>query len=133
MQRTEAREFVLTALYRREFLETSLDELLVDVTPGDQIDYIERLYHGVLEHQPEIDSMIGSRTVGWRFERLAFLDRNILRIGVYELVYDAEVPGEVAIEESVERAKKFGTENARSFVNGILDRIWKEKRERDTA
>ncbi len=69
--------------------------------------------------------MIGKRTVGWRFERLAFMDRNILRLGTYELLHLPEVPPEVAIDEAVELCKKYGTENAQAFVNGILDRIWK--------
>ncbi|MFC2100102.1 transcription antitermination factor NusB [Candidatus Bipolaricaulota bacterium] len=130
MQRREAREFVLTALYRREFLPTSLDELFEEAAPGDQRDYIERVYHGIIERQPEIDAMLGERTVGWKFERLALLDRNILRLGTYELLHCADIPGEVALDEAVELAKKYGTEQARSFVNGILDRIWKDKGKR---
>jgi len=127
MQRREAREFLLSALYRREHVDTPLHEMLEDVVPGDQRDYIESVFHGVGERRQEIDRMIGERTVGWRFERLALIDRNILRLGVYELLYFDEVPPEVAIDEAVELAKKYGTEQARSFVNGILDRIWKER------
>jgi len=126
MQRREAREFVLSALYQREFTGADLASLLEDRTAGDQAGYIASTFQGVLDHQAEIDSMIGQRTVGWRFERLAIIDRNILRIGVYELLYDDDVPAEVAMDEAVELAKKFGTDNARSFVNGILDRIWKD-------
>ena len=126
MQRREAREFLLSALYRREHVDTPLDEMLEDEHPGEQRGYIETVFHGVGERRDEIDRMIGERTVGWRFERLALIDRNILRLGVYELLYLDEVPPEVAIDEAVELAKKFGTEQARSFVNGILDRIWKE-------
>ncbi len=126
MQRREAREFLLSALYRREHVDTSLDEMLADVTPGEQRDYIVSVFEGILARRDEIDRMIGERTVGWRFERLALIDRNILRLGVYELLFLDEVPAEVAMDEAVELAKKFGTEQARSFVNGILDRIWKE-------
>lgn len=130
MQRRAAREFVLTALYRREFVATPLGEMLEDVEPGDQLGYIERLYNGILERQPEIDALLGERTVGWKFERLALLDRNILRVGTYELLYCDDIPAEVALDEAVELAKKYGTEQARSFVNGILDRIWKDKGKR---
>jgi N utilization substance protein B len=126
MQRSAAREFLLTALYRREHVETSLAEMLAEVEPGDQREYIEAVFEGILDRIEEIDRMIGERTVGWRFERLALIDRNILRLGVYELLYLDEIPAEVAMDEAVELAKKFGTEQARSFVNGILDRIWKE-------
>ena len=130
MQRREAREFLLAVLYRREHVDAPLDEMLGEVNPGDQRGYIETVFEGVLERLDEIDRMIGERTVGWRFERLALIDRNILRLSVYELLYLDEVPPEVAMDEAVELAKKYGTEQARSFVNGILDRIWKEHGEK---
>jgi len=133
MQRVEAREFVLSALYRREFLPTPLDEMLSEVEPGEQRTYIERVFTGIIDHGQEIDALIGSHTIGWRFERLGLVDRNILRIGVYELLYDDEIPPEVAIDQALELAKKYGTEQARVFVNGILDRILKESRERKAA
>jgi len=126
MQRREAREFVLSALYQREFTGADLETLLEDAQIGDQLEYVTGTFRGILDRQPEIDAMIGERTVGWRFERLALIDRNILRIGVYELLHCDDVPPEVAMDEAVELAKKFGTDNARSFVNGILDRIWKD-------
>lgn len=126
MQRREAREFLLTALYRREHVDASLAEMLAEVKPGDQRDYIATVFEGISDRLEELDRMIGERTVGWRFERLALIDRNILRLGVYELLFLGEVPPEVAMDEAVELAKKFGTEQARSFINGILDRIWKE-------
>lgn len=124
MQRRQAREFVLSALYQREFAPIELETLLEDAKPGDQAGYIAATYDGILHRQPEIDAMIGERTVGWRFERLALIDRNILRLGVYELLFNDEIPPEVAIDEAVELAKKFGTEQARGFVNGILDSLW---------
>jgi len=133
MQRVEARELVLSALYQREFLPTTLDEILADVDPGEQRAYIERLFTGIIDRREEIDALIGAHTIGWRFERLGLIDRNVLRIGVYELLYDEEIPPEVAIDQAVELAKKYGTEQARVFVNGILDRIWKEARERKAA
>jgi N utilization substance protein B len=133
MQRTRAREFVLFALYRSEFLPIVLEELLAEEDPGDQRDYVENVFHGVNEKRDELDRMIGARTVGWRFERLALLDRNILRIGVYELLYRDDIPAEVAMDEAVELAKKYGTEQAQSFINGILDRIWKDERDCATA
>ena len=128
MRRREAREFVLSALYQREFRDTSLKEMLAEINPGDQRSYIERVFAGIIARRDEIDALISQRIVGWRFERLAFIDRNILRLGIFELLYFPEVPPEVAIDEAVELCKKYGTDNARVFVNGILDRIWKEKR-----
>jgi len=133
MQRREARELLLTVLYRCEFLSTSLSEIFEERDPGDQREYVEQSFHGIQDRQDAIDAMLGEKTVGWRFERLALLDRNILRIGVYELLYSDGVPPEVAITEAIELAKKYGTEQARGFINGILDRIWKEHRDRATA
>ncbi|MCK5246106.1 transcription antitermination factor NusB [Candidatus Bipolaricaulota bacterium] len=129
MQRREARELLLSALYRCEFIPAALDEVFEDTDPADQREYIETVFNGIRDRQPEIDHMLGEKTVGWKFERLALLDRNILRIGVYELLYFDDVPPEVALDQAVELAKKFGTEQARKFINGILDRIWKEHRE----
>ena len=128
MRRREAREFVLSALYQREFRDTSLKEMLAEINPGDQRSYIERVFAGIIARRDEIDALISQRIVGWRFERLAFIDRNILRLGIFELLYFPEVPPEVAIDEAVELCKKYGTDNARVFVNGILDRIWKGER-----
>jgi N utilization substance protein B len=130
MKRREAREFVLSALYQREFTQVELASLLEELDPGDQADYIASTFRGILDRQPEIDGIIGERTVGWRFERLALIDRNILRIGVYEVLYSDDVPAEVAMDEAVELAKKFGTDQARLFVNGILDRIWQDAKGR---
>lgn len=133
MQRREAREFLLSALYRREFLPATLEEMFEETDPENQRSYIETVYNGIHDRQPEIDRMLGEKTIGWKFERLALLDRNILRLGVYELLYFDDVPPEVALDEAVELAKKFGTEQARKFINGILDRIWKEHRERTST
>jgi len=130
MQRREARELLLSALYRCEFLPEALEELFEETDPEDQRGYIEAVFYGIRDRQSEIDQMLGEKTIGWKFERLALLDRNILRLGVYELLYVDDVPAEVAMNEAVELAKKFGTEPARKFINGILDRIWKEQRER---
>ena len=129
MQRRDARELLLTALYRCEFLPAALEELFEETDPEDQRDYIETVFNGIRDRQPEIDRMLGEKTVGWKFERLALLDRKILRLGVYELLFLDEIPPEVALNEAVELAKKFGTEQARKFINGILDRIWKEQRD----
>jgi len=100
MRRVEAREFVLSALYQREFLPTPLDEILSEVDPAEQRAYIERVFTGIIDHREEIDALIGGHTIGWRFERLGLIDRNILRIGVFELLYDEEIPPEVAIDQA---------------------------------
>ena len=130
MNRHQAREFVLCALYQREFVDTPLSEMLSEVDPNDQRDYIERLFSGIISRREKLDAVLGTHTIGWRFERLGLIDRNILRLGAYELLYMRdEIPPEVAIDEAVELAKTYGTEKAQVFINGILDRLLKEGKE----
>jgi len=128
MRRSEARELVLHVLYEREFVNTPLVEMVSELELEDQGKYIEETLRGVLDHLGDLDKMIGHYAVGWRVERLAVLDRNILRLGLYELLHAPDIPAEVAINEAVELSKKYGTENAQSFINGILDKVWKETR-----
>jgi N utilization substance protein B len=82
---------------------------------------------GIEAHQEEIDHLVEERAEGWRLERLYSVDRNILRLAIYELLYREDVPPEVVIDEAVELAKKYGTERSPAFINGILDRVLKEK------
>ena len=128
MQRREARELVLHILYEREFSDTPLAEMISERDAGDQRQYLEQTLNGVVEGIPDLDKTIDQYALGWRVERLAVLDRNILRLGLYELLHAQEIPAEVAIDEAVELAKKYGTDNAPSFINGILDRVWKDAR-----
>jgi len=126
MRRHEAREVVLRLLYRLEFKTLPLEALLVEEELNDQADFIRERLVGILQHREEIDEIIDRRAQGWGIDRLATVDRNILRLGIYELLY-TDVPPEVAIDEAVELAKEYGTEKAPSFINAILDRVWKEK------
>lgn len=125
MRRHEAREVVLRLLYRLEFKRVPLEELLAEEDLDDQGDFIRERLAGILEHRAEIDGIIDRRAEGWGIDRLATVDRNILRLGIYELLY-TDVPPEVVIDEAVELAKEYGTENAPDFINAILDRVWKE-------
>ncbi|MFP4646263.1 MAG: transcription antitermination factor NusB [Candidatus Acetothermia bacterium] len=124
MSRREARKAVLTALYQLEFLdhvELPVDEL------GEQASFVRDIYDGTRTRMEEIDGLISKFASGWRLERLAVIDRNILRMALYELLYYQKTPPEVVINEAVELSKKYGTEKSSSFINGILDRVWKEK------
>jgi transcription antitermination protein NusB len=125
MQRRKAREFVLRLLYQREFVDASLEESLADIEPGEQRLYIEQTFQGIVDHLAEVDALISEHAVGWRVERLAVIDRNILRLGLFELLHEPDIPAEVAMDEAVELSKKYGTEHAQVFINGILDRVWK--------
>ncbi len=134
MQRREARAEILKALYGCEFDDGrrgAIEDRLVECDPGEQADFIREMYMGTLDRQEEIDRMISEFAVGWKVDRLAFLDRNILRMALYELLYYKKTPAEVVINEAIELAKKYGTDNAPKFINGILDRIWKEESGRE--
>jgi N utilization substance protein B len=91
---------------------------------------VREVIGGLEEKLPEIDRIIAQRAEGWRLERLHSVDRNILRLAVYELCYREDIPPQVAINEAVELAKKYGGEHSPAFINGILDRIWKERAQR---
>lgn len=124
---------MLKALYGSEFVQGRVDldgELLAE-NPGEQRDFIEEVYQGTLNHREEIDKLISSFTVGWKVERLAVLDRNILRMAIYEMLYSEGTPAAVVMNEAIELAKEYGTDNAPKFINGILDRIWKENKSRE--
>ena len=121
MKRRQAREQVLRALFQRDFL----GEIEPEEQPQDA--YAREVLQGIEAHQPEIDQLIRKRAEGWRLERLHSVDRNILRLAIYELLYREDVPPEVAIDEAIELAKKYGTGRSPAFINGILDRIYKEK------
>src|SRR5438046_2229445 len=88
----------------------------------------ETLVGGTKANQAKVDQVIEEYTENWELERMAVVDRNILRAGVYEMLWTAEVPAKVAINEAIEIAKKFGTKESSRFINGVLDRIHKELR-----
>lgn len=85
--------------------------------------FAKELIEGVQSHAAEIDQLIESHSHNWRLERMQRIDRNVLRIGVFELKYLNEIPRKVTINEAVELAKTFGNEASSSFINGLLDRI----------
>ena len=126
MRRRKAREILLQLLFQRDFRPVPLEELLAEDSLGDQEDYIRQALQGIIAHQEEIDRLIAEKAVGWKLERLISVDRNILRLGIYELLY-SDVPGEVVINEAVELSKKYSTEHSHIFINGILDRVFKER------
>jgi N utilization substance protein B len=125
MRRRKAREILLKLLFQRDFRPVSLEELLAEDSLGDQEDYIRQTLQGIIDHQEEIDRIIAEKAVGWKLERLVSVDRNILRLEIYELLY-TEIPAEVAINEAVELCKEYSTEHSHIFINGILDRVFKE-------
>ncbi|HVM40515.1 MAG TPA: transcription antitermination factor NusB [Acidimicrobiia bacterium] len=117
--RREAREQALSLCYEIDLRDmdaaTLLDELPV---PPDE--YTADILLGVSEHHGELDAMIDEAAEHWSLERMAVVDRNVLRIGAYELAHRPDVPTAVAISEAVELAQRYSTEESGRFVNGIL-------------
>jgi N utilization substance protein B len=126
--RTTAREAALQLLYAHEAAEEPLDDVLRVYwreTPGDPEgrSYAEAITRGVVERRAEVDQAITRASQNWRLERMTRVDRNVLRIGTYELMVVTDVPRAVILDEAVELAKRFGTEESGKFVNGVLERI----------
>jgi len=85
--------------------------------------FAEQLVAGVLEKKKELDALIGKYATNWKISRMPIVDRNILRAGVYELLWMGDVPAKVTVNEAIELAKSFGDDDASKFVNGILDQV----------
>jgi N utilization substance protein B len=128
--RRESRERALSLCYERDIRGVSAKEVL-DALPVAVDPYAERLVLGVDEHLEEVDGLISSFAERWSIERMPFIDRNLLRIGCFELVHVAEVPTAVVISEAVELAKEYSTDDSGRFVNGMLARIAERVRPTD--
>jgi N utilization substance protein B len=129
VRRTEQRRAAVWALYQSDLLSRPLEETF----PGDVHAFTRSLAYAVREHQPELDELIRAYSSGWSLERIAPLERSILRVGLVEMLYPDAVPGERAIppegaiDEAVETAKRFCGSSAPSFVNGILGAVLRER------
>lgn len=97
-------------------------EDLAEASPSD-IDYIKTKYQAVCEKIPMIDVMIDEKSTGWKTSRMGKVELTILRLAVYEMLFDEDVPVTVAINEAVEIAKKFGGDDTPAFVNGVLAKV----------
>lgn len=127
-KRTQAREFSLQMLYKADLNPEPVDSLLASFwetmpAPPEVQQYADRLVRGTLAHLSEVDSVISKYAEHWAIPRMAAVDRNVLRLSSYELLYEKEIPPKVAINEAVNLAKKFSQEDSGKFVNGILDKI----------
>ena len=132
-RRTLAREHALKILYQIELTRRSLEDSLGDYwgqepnKDGEVMGYAQRLAGGVRENLKEIDDKISEYATNWQLTRMAIIDRNILRMGLFELKYTTDIQPKVAINEAVELAKKYGDLESSKFVNGILDKIHKKE------
>ena len=125
MKRRVAREKALQALFQIDMSGIEPDVALTNVLEEDQkMDaYLQQLVLGFIENQERIDGHIRENLEKWSFDRLAKVDRNILRLGVYELLFVEDVPNNVVINEAVEIAKIFGDDQSSKFINGVLSEV----------
>jgi N utilization substance protein B len=92
----------------------------------EAFEYAQALVRGTVEGQEKIDELIRSQADNWRLERMPPVDRNILRLAVYEMLFETDIPKLVVVDEAIELAKKFGSEQSGRFVNGLLDGLLKQ-------
>lgn len=132
MKRRELREHIFELLFRVEFNEPEempeqLRLFFEDLGELDEKDqaYMEEKYARIMEKLPEIDRLLGEAAKSWKVSRMGKTDLALLRLAVYEMKYDEDVPVAVAVNEAVELSKKFGGDESPAFINGILGRIGK--------
>lgn len=154
-KRRRAREMAVQMLYQSDLGKTSVNSIFSDFHPAEYIagtgakleakaseagtghsgrgmsemegafDYAKALVSGTLEHLDEIDGLIRQQAEHWRLERMPAVDRNILRLAIFEFLYETDVPKLVILDEAIELAKSFGSEQSSRFVNGVLDGVLK--------
>ena len=136
--RSKAREISLCLLYQIEISKVSPQQAIqnyLENYPQKQeiIDFFSLIVDGVLREAKAIDTLIKKNAKNWEIQRMAVIDRNILRIGCFELIFSDGVPPKVAINEAIELAKRFGDIDSPRFVNGILDKIYKTESKLDNG
>lgn len=129
-----ARTIVLQTLYEWDFNNKQVDKVDQNITKNlkefapqfDDKGFIIHLVKGVIEKQKEIDDLIIKYAPEWPIEQITMIDRNVLRVGIFEIKFDPDIPEKVAINEAIELAKTFGGESSGKFVNGVLGTIYKK-------
>ncbi len=130
-KRTQAREVALAILYQMDVTRMEAHPVMADVWQREgEVDpevksFSERLVFGVHQNLEQIDQKITAYATNWQLKRMAIIDRNVLRLGLFELLFAKDIPPKVSINEAVELAKRFGDLESSKFVNGILDKIHK--------
>ncbi len=136
MKRRRSREYALQILFQLELTDTELNDALLNEfwkgidEESDVKEFTHIIVNSTLEHLDAIDERIKKAAQHWSLERMAVIDRNILRAATYELSYRTDIPPSVVINEAIEIAKKYSTEDSASFINGIIDRIANEPRKK---
>ena len=130
-KRTLARELVLKVLYQADIRKEPVSAMaqsfsdLSEINDSEIKSFSQALLSGIEINSKEIDAKILKYASNWDLDRMAFIDRNILRMGIFELLYMPDVPSKVSINEAIELAKKYGDIESSKFVNGILDKAHK--------
>ncbi|MBF0493963.1 MAG: transcription antitermination factor NusB [Candidatus Omnitrophica bacterium] len=128
-KRTQARETALKILYAKDISKETIGDIsekfdsFEPETDPDILKFSKMLLDGVTNNIEKINEYISQYAVNWKIERMAVIDRNILRMAIFELIFLDDVPPKVAINEAIEMAKKYGSKDSGKFVNGILDKI----------
>ena len=136
LPRRKAREIAMQVLYGLDVSQGNLKETIdlfwknFDV-PEKVKAFSSTLVEGAWNNRKQIDTLIGGCAENWSVERMSRVDRSILRMAVYELLYCRDIPPKVAINEAIDLGKLFGSENSGAFINGVLDALYTKLRERD--
>ena len=133
-KRRKAREVVLQALYESEFSDRTGEDILEDQisrrsSTGETVDYAQDLFQRTLDNLEELDIKIKAALENWEMGRVSIIDKNILRFALAEILFFPQIPSKVIINEAIEIAHKYSSEDAGKFVNGILDRFVGQYRE----
>jgi N utilization substance protein B len=130
-RRRKSREFALQVLYQlnitKQDATKALTQFQENFLPNEEADdFLKRLVLGVIEHYAELDRLIERYSENWRLDRINMIERNILRMALFELLYCEEIPPKVTLNEAIDLGKRYGSEESGSFINGLLDRIQNE-------
>jgi transcription antitermination protein NusB len=128
MSRRHGREQALQLLYQVDLTDADMDTAVrlhwaAEAADPDVVDFADRLARGTVDHLDRIDELIGEASHNWKVRRMSHVDRNILRLAVFEFLEMTDIPTMVSINEAIELGKRFGTTESGAFINGILDRI----------
>ena len=128
--RRKARELALQMLFQHDMSGNEPDMIIttfedLQKSKPNTREFAVKIFRGTVDHLTELDDMIQAQAENWRLSRMAVVDRNIIRMSVYEFLHESDTPKLVIIDEAIEIAKKFGTQKSSQFINGILDGILK--------
>ena len=131
--RRKARELVLRALYSKEMSGNSIDVIIEDMILSRKeeesvTEFAVHLLKACIEHKTDLDKLIVAKAQNWDFDRIAVLDKVVMKIAICEFLHFADIPPKVSIDEAIEIAKKYSTEGSGQFINGILDSVLLELR-----